>query len=229
MEVIMNIRSLLAVALVVSGAACSRATQLEPGPGAMPAPAGPGEGAVASDAGVQVEVRTDAWRGDPATLEQVVTPVFVELTNNSTHPVLVRYESVKLRQNGQTYEAMPPYDVEGSLAEPFTIYDYPYSGFEIAPHLRRYYPRLRVADPFWWDRAFYDRMVPAFRSVALPTSDMVRMALPEGVLDPGGRVAGFVYFEDVDDDIPNVTFTTDLVDPGTRMAFGRVEIPFVAH
>jgi hypothetical protein len=48
-------------------------------------------------------------------------------------------------------------------------------------------------------------------------------ALPEGVLEPGGRVTGFLYFEDIDvgkDD--KATFVTDLVNASTGQTVGAI-------
>ena len=194
----MRMLSAIAVMAAFGTAACTSTTRLDPAPGAQPAPAGIGEGAIASNAGVQIEARADAWRGNPSTLEQEITPLLVEVTNHSNHPLLVRYSAFQLLStNGKVHRAMPPFDIDEDITEEYTISTFPYTGFTIAPYLRRYYPRLALADPFLLDRGFYDTMVPVFRRVRLPTGDMVQKALPEGVLAPGAKVAGFLYFEDV--------------------------------
>jgi hypothetical protein len=49
-------------------------------------------------------------------------------------------------------------------------------------------------------------------------------------LDPnGGRVSGFVYFQDVPEHIGRVDFQLELVDAGTGRAFGTVRIPFLTE
>src|SRR5262245_66619822 len=85
---------------------------------------------------------------------------------------------------------MPPFAIDEDVTEQYTVRVFPYSGFAVAPYLRRYYPSLITADPFLLDRGFYDTMVPVFRRVRLPTGDMVQQALPEGVVAPGSKVAG---------------------------------------
>jgi hypothetical protein len=55
---------------------------------------------------------------------------------------------------------------------------------------------------------------------------MIVKALPEGVLEPGGRVTGFVYFEEVED-VPRVRFVAQLVNASTGARFGTLTIPFV--
>jgi hypothetical protein len=119
---------------------------------------------------------------------------------------------------------MPPFAIDEEITEQYTVRVFPYSGFAVAPYLRRYYPSLIAADPFLLDRGFYDTMVPVFRRVRLPTGDMVQKALPEGVLAPGSKVAGFIYFEDVKEG-PSVTLTTNLIDASTRAQFGTLAIP----
>ncbi len=59
---------------------------------------------------------------------------------------------------------------------------------------------------------------------------MISMAMPEGVLEPGGSIAGFLYFEDVEDtDIQQVDFTVALVDADTEEGIGTARIPFVVQ
>ncbi len=41
---------------------------------------------------------------------------------------------------------------------------------------------------------------------------MLRKAIPEGVIAPGGHVAGFLYFAKVAPDTPEANFTAKLVD-----------------
>jgi len=229
-EAVMRTRALALIALALGTTACRSTPELRPAPEAAAAPSGVGEGAVAVDEGVRMVVRTGAWRGFPDGLATEITPLLVEITNDSDRPLLVRYEGITLTSlEGRTYMAMPPFDIDTDVVETVMVNEYAYDGFAIAPHLSRYYPRLRVADPFWWDGGYYARTVPAFRRIALPTGDMVQMALPEGVLAPGSRITGFVYFEQLADDISRVTFSADLVDATVRTAFGRLEIPFVVH
>jgi hypothetical protein len=52
---------------------------------------------------------------------------------------------------------------------------------------------------------------------------MVQKALPEGVLQPGGRIAGFVYFEHADFPNDRGTLVFDLRDAPTIRRLGRVE------
>jgi hypothetical protein len=228
----MRYASLAAVALVVSTAACNaEGTYLRPNSDAQIIPAGRGQGAVWSDAGVRVQVRSRAWTGDPPTLETEMTPLHVTLTNESQRPVLLRYRDFKLTQGGLVHAAIAPYDIEEDVEADYLFANYPYRDYRVAPHLARYYPRQRVADDFWWEDPYYHYWGdwPTYVSIELPTRDMVEAALPEGVLMPGDEVSGFLYFDELDDDIPNVRFTIDLTDPSTRKPFGRIAMPFIAY
>jgi hypothetical protein len=231
-EVIMR-TALISVLVLPTFVACAgNRPDLAPAPTAMPAPAGPGSGAVASDAGVTVEARAGAWRGVPRNLEAESIPLLVEITNDSEHTVRLRYNDVKLvAPGGEMYRAIPPYRVEGAVSQTIEAPAYAASGFRIAPYLSRYYP---VYDPvlgdFVLDPLYYDTYVPARVRVDLPSSDMISMALPEGVLEPDGRITGFLYFEDVEDlDISQVEFEIDLIDAGSGTQFGTISIPFVVQ
>jgi hypothetical protein len=55
---------------------------------------------------------------------------------------------------------------------------------------------------------------------------MVRQALPQGTLEPGGTVTGFLYFQDVSEREGSVTLQARLVDARTGEQFGTLSIPF---
>jgi hypothetical protein len=79
-----------------------------------------------------------------------------------------------------------------------------------------YYP---FADPFYGSPYVYC-------DEPLPTRDMVEQALPEGTLENGGTVAGFLYFHDVSDRERQVLLQARLVDASTGQPFGQLTIPF---
>jgi hypothetical protein len=49
-----------------------------------------------------------------------------------------------------------------------------------------YWPPYYGAYVYPWDYRYYP---------TAPSEDVVRLGLPEGVLEPGGRISGFVYFQ----------------------------------
>lgn len=211
-------------------AACGGRARLEPAPGADMLPA-PREGARASAAGVTLTAEVDAWTGVPENLEQEVIPVLVTITNEGTRPLRIRYNEFRLEgAAGRRYAAIPPFDVRGTVSEPVDGFAYPYDGFAVAPYLRRWYPAFSPFDgAFALDPVYYDRYYPRFVRVRLPTGDMIQKALPEGVLAPGGRITGFLYFEELEGEERLVDFRFDLVDARSRRDFGTLSIPFVVR
>lgn len=54
---------------------------------------------------------------------------------------------------------------------------------------------------------------------------MISKAIPEGVLEGGGRISGFLYFAQIEPVSTPVTFVVQLVDANTGEQFGTLEIP----
>ncbi|MDT0631680.1 hypothetical protein RQM47_02885 [Rubrivirga sp. S365] len=225
---------LLLSALLATGCAAT-GTQLEPAPAAETvAP----ETAVEVVDGVRMTAETGAWDG-LARVKTEVTPLRVTIENGSRLPVRLRYDDFTLvSPQGGRYAALPPYGIEGDVADPVLVDAYApvtapgfaYSGFTVAPYYASVYPTLTpYAGSFGYDPLYYNRYYTAYREIALPTEEMVREALPEGVIDPGGRVSGFLYFERVPPSAPRVRFRADLVDARTGETFGEISIPFVVE
>jgi hypothetical protein len=99
------------------------------------------------------------------------------------------------------------------------------SRFFIAPYWSPFYPGYGV-----WPGAFayspwYYGYGYGYWSESLPTRDMLDRALPEGVLQPEGRIAGFLYFPALRRE-QGVTFEFTVVDAETGQTFGKLSIPF---
>lgn len=145
-------------------------------------------------------------------------------------PLRVRYsEFVLVGPSGERFVALPPFDIEATETEPIAAPAYPVRGFSVAPYASPFFPGAALADPFAFDPFYYQTYYPQFRRINLPTEDMVQKALPEGVLDPGGRVEGFLYFEPVNPELAQVFFTADLVNAETGETFGDVRISFTVE
>ncbi|MCL4401459.1 MAG: hypothetical protein M1436_02165 [Acidobacteria bacterium] len=177
--------------------------------------------------GVKVTANGDAWHGDPADLEYIFTPIEVHITNNSEHPLRLSYRDFQLStSNGFRSYVLPPYKLTGSVTKYESVSPGFYSNrFLLAPYYAGYYPGFGVwSGPFAWDWGYY----PAYYvwQQSLPTGDMVSKAVPEGVLDDGGRITGFLYFQKVPKGVASATLSFDLVDANTGRKLTTIHIPF---
>jgi hypothetical protein len=208
-----------------------------PGPGVQTV-AGAPHAAKGESNGVRMVVRTDAWSSFPKNLEQEVTPIKVTIQNTSNRSVRVCYEDFALEGYGVRYAALPPLEINESVVErPSHPVYYPpafvltprflHRGFWIAPWHAPYYSAFRPwPDPWLYNRGYYDLYFPRWR-VALPSKQMLELAIPEGVVEPGGSVTGFLYFSEIPRAVDRVTFVAKLVDGHTEETFGTIEIPLV--
>ncbi len=209
--------------------------ELRPAAEATPA-ALRGEAAVAADSGVQVAASTGAWEARPFDLETELTPVLVEILNQSSRPLRIGYEAFWFSsQRGRIVRRLTALQHSGAdrpaglRAGNLTTL---IRGFGGAPYLRGYYPMLGIySGPFAFSDGYYGTYLPVwsgYRRIELPTEDMLERALPEGVVEPGGRVGGFLYFQRIKGAGP-FTFNADLVDARSGERFGGIVIPFVAE
>lgn len=220
--------------------ACASPSRLVPAPDAERITPG-GTIAVSSAADVTVTVDPDAWRGS-VRIDHAVTPIHVKIENKSDRKLLIRYgDYAMVAANGERYAALPPYDIRGSTEDPALAHRYSpvdrlgftYDGFSVAPLYRFMYPSLTVYDAhrFRVDPLYYDHYYPywARTRVELPTAEMLRFALPEGVLDEGGLLAGFLYFEKIDSQLqpPEIEFQAQIVDIVSGEMIATLEVPFV--
>lgn len=215
-------------AVFALGLAGCASRQLVPAPEAQLMP-GRQDTAVAESHGVRTTVQSQAWSGRPVSLSQQITPLHVTVVNHSERPVRITYDDFTLTgSSGFTYSALPPYKITGSVREPVMVPQFSYSGFYVAPFYRPFYPGVPVwaASPWGYNSYYYNR-VWADWPVQLPTRDMREKAIPAGVLQPGGRVSGFLYFPKLPRETTTVTFKQSLVDSGTQKTIAEVEVPFV--
>jgi hypothetical protein len=184
---------------------------------------------VAAADGVRLEARVGAWRGVPDNLAAEVTPVLVTVTNEGDQPLRLRYNDFTLvSPSGKAFAALPPFNIEGAVGQYVDPLEYPLLGFGVAPYLSPYYPWLvPFHGPVAFDSLYYRRYYPAFVRIDLPTGDMIRKALPEGVVEPQERVAGFLYFEHVGGEVAQVDLKAELINAHTSEQFATVRIPFL--
>jgi hypothetical protein len=102
-----------------------------------------------------------------------------------------------------------------------------HKGFYVAPNVEPLYPGIAAWPYFYpWDGTYYDRLYAEWPRT-LPTMDMVNEALPAGVLDQGGSISGFLYFQKVVNREPRVEFEMKLVDANGNVPMGEARIPLV--
>jgi hypothetical protein len=176
--------------------------------------------------GVRIAAGGAAWEGRPKDLGEHLTPVKVRIVNHSGKPLRVLYEDFVLAgRRGHTYRALPvvpiDHDARDQLRPTFSSVN-----FFVGPRYHDVYPSL----PAWErqlprDETFYQRQFGRW-SEDLPTSEMKRMALPEGVLADGGQITGFVYFEDATARESRLTFRAELAGDDDGETVASIEIPF---
>jgi hypothetical protein len=221
-------RPVLATALLAVG--CVTTTTLQPLASSPTTPAGM---PLAQEHGVRLVANGAAWKGNPSNLGRIVTPVEIRLENQGKRPLRINpadftlvgtsrfeYAALTLPQlsqenlsgvggSGQAGEG-------GGMAEPIFVGPPPmWPGFGWG---------LGWFDPFY--DPFYGAYAYGYTPEPLPTEDMVKTALPQGTLQPGGAVTGFLYFQNVSEREGQVTLRAKLVDARTGEQFGTLDIPF---
>jgi hypothetical protein len=187
---------------MVGGSGCVwHGRRLVPANSAHPAP-GLSAAAVEDAAGIAITVEVDAWPRDVTPLERSVTPVRVTVDNHSGRAVLVRHYDFALRGgSGQAYAALAPDEVAvASADQPVTVVQ-PIFGpaGQAGSSNRRLMPpgpqpvpglnRWETSFPYNSDYFHGYTVTPEVRRV-----QAVVRALPEGIVQDGGTVRGFVYF-----------------------------------
>lgn len=187
-----------------------------------------------SVAGIRVLVQDATWPGD-APISQELTPLRVSIRNSGDDPLRVTYDQFTLvNPEGRSSSALPLYEIGGTIEEPHAV-NRPYvvnspgflhTNFAVAPYLADVYPNVRsAAMPFHYDRYYYGSHFTVWQSTALPTPEMRMNALPEGVLDSGGQVDGWLYFRSLGD-AERVVFRADLTNANSGTQIGELRVPF---
>lgn len=103
------------------------------------------------------------------------------------------------------------------------------TAFEVAPYFADAYPGLPAySGRFAYQSLYYSRYYDAKAADAV-SDGMLRQILPEGVLEPGGRLVGYVVFQrpsETDLQEGNVRFRLELAERGAAPAYARLSIPF---
>jgi hypothetical protein len=227
----------LGVVLMLAMAGCIPEAQLQPRPDARSL-AGDTSAAVAETAGVRLIADGAAWKGHPGNLERRLTPVEIRLENHSGRTLSIRYELFDLVGESRfRYSALSPLLMEeANDAGPTCVAGYMprYSwGLNASWGPRRGWRGRSLWRP-WWQSPYYDPFYDPYYGPPpyvrceepLPTEDMLDRALPEGSLEDGGTVAGFLYFQGVADRERQVVLQARLVDAKSGEPLGELSIPF---
>jgi hypothetical protein len=223
--------ALVCACILLLAVGCAVGPDLEPAPGSNRV-AGLEDAAVAEVAGVRVVAQAGVWTGMPPVLPEL-TPLQTTVENHSGRPLRIRYDQFALvTPTGTRHAALPPYKIEGRTVMPGPVVrpTFAYRGFRFAP----YYDPTPIGLPGWPGSFPYDPLYASYYyglwQAPLPTEDMLEKALLEGVIEDGGYVkSGFLYFQEVSEDLSRVTFTFELVDAATGERFGTIRIPFVVR
>lgn len=227
----------LAVVMMLVMAGCVPEVQLQPRSDARSL-AGDTSAAVAETAGVRLIADGAAWKGHPGDLERRLTPVEIRLENQSGRPLRIRYEFFDLVGESRfRYSALSPLEMQDAQgAEPICVAGYaPSYSWGLSWGWRPYWGVWHGSPWYpWWPGPYYDPFYPppywpppyVHCEEPLPTKDMVKRELPEGHLENGGTVAGFLYFQGVADRERQVILQARLVDANTGEGFGELTIPF---
>lgn len=180
-------------------------------------------------AGVRVRADPAAWSGKPRHLARHITPIEVTIENHSGRPLQVCYKDFALVSGtGFRYAAIPPYNIK-SAAPPAPIRQprFASEAFFVAPFYTPYYgDYVNVwLGSFDLDSKYYAENYSRW-AASLPSRDMLEMAVPEGVLQPNGRLSGFLYFPELARGTREISFVATLIDAANMQSFGQLSVRF---
>ena len=222
---------------VLAGGCRAERNPLEPSPRERQV-AGSGDAIETEVAGVHVRAASDAWPGRRSVLDDV-TPLRLAIYNDSNEPIALHLEQIRLTDEaGREYAALPLFLIDGEarIVEDQGYRPNPafsYDGYYVADPYDRYYRDMngwRVrrphAAPYQYRSDYYETYYRYWEEIDLPTPMMADYMIPEGVVDVGGYVDGFVYFERVDPLTQSVQFELDLVDAEDGTELGTADLHF---
>ena len=199
--------------------------KLVPASSANVVPGAPGAAVLMVD-GVRCSADVAAWSSRPGVLPSFVTPVKVRITNSSGTPVRLLYEAFTLvGKSGQKYHPIPvvPIDAEPGTGKLSPMYAS--SKFYVAPQFHGVYNSLEPwPQPLGRDADLYAREYRRWGHQ--PPTEVVRKGLPEGVLEDGGVVSGFLYFESPLGREDRVTFHAQFDKSDGQDTIASMKIPF---
>jgi len=210
-------------------------------------------GARASAAGVTLTSAADVRTKDEDVRDDV-TPVHIILENHGNAPIRIRYSDFSLTtDDGKKFAVLPPFELRETEAMPMAVArtgdliepKWKSARFEVGLAYSPLYQRrmdrkgaeIQPSDlplettkfPLDYDSAYYNGYYRSWSQADedLPTRNMQQQALPEGILQPGGRLDGFMYFQNVPSNAQRVVLREEVVNASTGQMLDTLELPFV--
>ena len=213
----------LGAALLVAGCAHGK---LVPAPAATIVPGAPGAAYKIVD-GVRCSADVEAWTGRPGKLPPFLTPVKVRIVNSSGSPIRLLYQDFALvGKHGHKYFPVPVLSIDPDENAPRLDPVYAATRFFVAPRFKDVYQTLDAwPQPLGRDDDLYEQQYRRWGKER-PALEVVRMGMPEGVLEDGGVISGFLYFENPLGREDRVTFEAEFDATDGQATIAAVQIPF---
>jgi len=210
-------------------------------------------GARASGSGVTLTSAADV-RTEGEDVRDEVTPVHIIVENRGNAPIRIKYSDFCLTtEDGKKFAALPPFELREMEAMPMAVArtgdriepKWKSEGFKVALAYAPLYKRgmtlkhgeVEPSDlppettevPLEYDSAYYNGYYRSWSRADddLPTHTMEQQALPEGILQPGGRLDGLMYFQNVPSRARRVVLREEVVNASTGQMIDTLELPFV--
>ena len=179
--------------------------------------------------GVRCSANVGAWNGREDEIPSFVVPGQGSDQERQRGPIPRAYEDFALvGRKGRSYRPVPvlPMDADARKRIPKLAPIYAASKFFVAPGFHDVYATLEPwTAPLERDDELYERLFRRWGKQP-PALDVLRVALPEGVLDDGGVVTGYLFFESPLDKEDRVTFEATFGGGDGRPTVASIEIPF---
>lgn len=189
------------------------------------------EAAFAVESGVRCSVNGLAWPENGRQLPDSIVPIKVRVRNSGNKPIRVLYEAFVLRGgSGRKYRPVPvvPLNQKALKRQKINLV-YASSNFYVARRFRGMYSGLEPwSDRMSRDEALYQRQYLRWGEYR-PGRDIMRMALPEGVLAEGGVISGYLFFENPVSREGDVSFEAQFHDANAGKTVAVIEIPFAVQ
>jgi hypothetical protein len=97
--------------------------------------------------------------------------------------------------------------------------------FHVAPPYVRFYLGYTPWPHAWHGDVVYYERWHRYWPTQLPSEEMLQRALPEGVLEEGGSVAGYLYFQHIGRE-SSVKLEVQLTNATSSARVGELSVPF---